>query len=170
MALLSVCQCPEFCSYYVPSFFCKPTGYKRTGSRLFRFFFSLFFFFFLAIFLVSLCVFALLSNYLRGSADRKIFLFSGVPRLFCHTKKKQGLEGQGCWPYFRRISDLRQSLQPTLLLLLPLLLLPLTVNLLCARYLLHVVLLVRPGFWDVFKFRKSLFLSLHKKKRKNTHT
>ena len=30
----SLCQCPlcpEFCSYYVPSFFCKPTGYKRTG-------------------------------------------------------------------------------------------------------------------------------------------
>ena len=32
--MLSVCQCPlcpEFCSYYVPLFFCKPTGYKRTG-------------------------------------------------------------------------------------------------------------------------------------------
>ena len=32
--MLSVYQCPlcpEFCSYYVPSFFCKPTSYKRTG-------------------------------------------------------------------------------------------------------------------------------------------
>ena len=34
VAMLSVCQCPlcpEFCSYYVPTFFCKQTDYKPTG-------------------------------------------------------------------------------------------------------------------------------------------
>ena len=34
VAMLSVCRCPlctEFCSYYVPTCFCKRTGYKPTG-------------------------------------------------------------------------------------------------------------------------------------------